>query len=111
MTAFICVNTQTTSLTINCNSTATYKGDPNQTTDVAFYYQNNLLWTTRLNNTNTMQKLSNNESAGPVVLKAGAKVELKNSGSQFQILFTGVIVDSGSDNNFNSTIIGTFSQS
>ncbi|OLF54320.1 hypothetical protein [Pseudomonas chlororaphis] len=111
MTAFTSVNTVTTPLTINSQSTSTYNGDPNQTTKVTFSYQNNLLWATQVNNTASTQTLSADSSAGPVILRAGSKVTLQNVGSSFNILFTGVIVDSGSETPFNGTNIGTFSLS
>ncbi|ALQ03161.1 hypothetical protein PHLH3_25260 [Pseudomonas sp. St386] len=111
MTAFTSVNTVTTPLTINCNSVATYNGDANDTTKVTFSYQNNLLWATQVNNTASTQTLSADASAGPVILRAGAKVTLQIVGSAFTILFTGSIVDSGSETPFNGTNIGTFSLS
>ncbi|MBT2298117.1 MULTISPECIES: hypothetical protein [Pseudomonas fluorescens group] len=111
MTAFTSVNTVTTPLTINCNSVTTYNGDPNETTKITFSYQNNLLWATQVNNTASTQTLSADASAGPVILRAGAKVTLQNVGSAFSILFTGSIVDSGSETPFNGTNIGTFSLS
>ena len=111
MNTFTSVNTVTTPLTINCNSVTTYNGDPNETTKITFSYQNNLLWATQVNNTASTQTLSADASAGPVILRAGAKVTLQNVGSAFSILFTGSIVDSGSETSFNGTNIGTFSLS
>ena len=111
MNAFTSVNTVTTPLTINSQSTATYNGDPNQTTKVTFSYQNNLLWATQVNNTATVQTLSADTSASPVILRKGAQVKLQNVGSAFSILFTGVIIDSGSETPFNNTNIGTFTLS
>ncbi|AZF38269.1 hypothetical protein C4J88_3495 [Pseudomonas sp. R4-39-08] len=111
MNAFTSVNTVTTPLTINCNSVTTYNGDPNETTKVTFNYQNNLLWATQVNNTASTQILAADAPAGPVILRAGAKVTLQNVGAGFSILFTGIIVDSGSETPFTSTNIGTFSLS
>lgn len=103
--------TVTTPLTINCSSQVTYSGSANQTTQITFSYQNNILWATMVNNTSTTQTLSESMSAGPVTLDEGATVQLQNLGDTFNIVFTGTIVDSGSANKFNNTKIGTFSTS
>ncbi len=103
-------STQTvnTPLTINCSSQTSYSGSPNQTTQVVFSYQGNILWATMVNNTMTTQTLTEGSSAGPVKLEEGSKVVLQNLGGTFNILFTGIIKDSGSANNFNGTNIGSF---
>jgi hypothetical protein len=101
----------TTQLTVNCKSTSNYSGDANQTTAVQFNYQNNILWATIVNNTMSTQVLSQDSTFGPVTLHAGCKVVLQNLGSSFNILFTGIITDSGSDNNFVGTKIAGFTVS
>lgn len=104
-------STVTTPLTINCSSQATYSGSPNQTTQVTFTYQNNILWATMVNNTSSTQTLSESVTAGPVTLEEGASVKLQNLGDTFNILFDGTIDDSGSSNKFTGTKIATFSAS
>lgn len=101
-------STVTTPLTVNCNSQTTYNGDSNQTTSAVFYYQNNILWATQVNNTMTETQLSADSTAGPVTLKKGATVKLQSLGDAFVIQFTGTIVDSGSENKFTGTNIGTY---
>lgn len=100
--------TQTTHLTINCISDCTFLGDTALTCSTVIKYQGNLLWPTQTTSTNNKQTLNTDVQSGPVVLKAGAVIVQNMVGNMLIVTFTGVIVDSGSDNTLQGRQIGVF---
>lgn len=100
--------TTTTQLTINCISHCTFANDKALTCNIAISYQGNLLWTTMTNSTETSQTLSSDIHSGPVILKANSQINENIVGNMVIVTFTGVIVDSGSENKITGREIGNY---
>jgi len=89
------MNTQTTPLTMICESEVTYPSVNNETCNVTLNYLCNTLWVTQLTMTYSEQRLKENVHVGPVSLKAGTTVNLQLRGDLMFVIFNGVIIESG----------------
>ena len=102
------MNTQTTPLTMICESEVTYPSVNNETCNVTLNYISNTLWETQLTMTYSEQRLKENVHVGPVSLKAGATVNLRLRGNLMFVIFNGVIIESGKRIILTNIKIGVF---
>jgi hypothetical protein len=102
------MNTQTTPLTMICESEVTYPSADNETCNVTLNYLSNTLWVTQLTMTYSEQRLKENVHVGPVSLKADATVSLRLRGNLMSVIFNGVIIESGQRNILTDIKIGVF---
>ncbi len=102
------MNTQTTTLTINCVSDVTYPSVDNQTCNVTINHIFDLLWETQLTMTYSEKRLAEDLHVGPASLKAGATVKLRVRGILMFVIFNGTIIESGKRINLADIQIGVF---
>jgi hypothetical protein len=102
------MNTQTTPLTMICESEVTYPSVDNQTCNVTLNYIFDPLWETQLTMTYSEKRLKEDLHVGPASLKAGATVNLRLRGDLMFVIFNGVITESGNINNLSDIQIGVF---
>ncbi|MFN8891000.1 MAG: hypothetical protein ACK5WA_01360, partial [Alphaproteobacteria bacterium] len=91
--------------------TVTFQNDSNLTCSSVFSYQGNYMWVTLTTSTMTKSTLSQDSSAGPVIMHAGSTVTEQIMGNLVVVTFTGKITDSGSTADLNNIQIGNFAQS
>lgn len=107
---FQAVSTTNTHLTPNTNAICSPTGDANNTTNIAFYYNNSIqYWSASVGIANTTATLASDRGNAVVTFEKGLTVTYTAlSDGMYQISVSGTIIDSGSLYTLNGTTLGTF---